>query len=101
MLKQTTRSLAATGAAAGIILLCSGCGETAVDQVSTPGSVQTDQVIQDAAPTPSLPVDQETDGDATPVELGQVAWGRDLEQARSRSDQSGKPVLVLFQEVPG
>lgn len=34
-------------------------------------------------------------------ELGQVAWGRNLEAAKAKSAQSGKPILLLFQEVPG
>ena len=36
-----------------------------------------------------------------PVELGAVQWERDLEAAKQISADSGKPVLVLFQEVPG
>ncbi len=36
-----------------------------------------------------------------PVELGAVDWGRDLEAARKTSAETGKPILVLFQEVPG
>lgn len=35
------------------------------------------------------------------VELGAVSWGRDLEAAKKKSAETGKPVLVLFQEVPG
>ena len=34
-------------------------------------------------------------------ELGQVHWGRSLEEAKAQSVESGKPILVLFQEVPG
>jgi len=34
-------------------------------------------------------------------ELGQVGWGRNLEAAKAKSAQSGKPILLLFQEVPG
>ena len=34
-------------------------------------------------------------------ELGQVSWGRDLDDAKSKSAETGKPILVLFQEVPG
>ncbi len=37
----------------------------------------------------------------TPVETGKVAWSRDLEGSLTASRQSGKPVLLLFQEVPG
>ena len=37
----------------------------------------------------------------TPVELGQVKWNRDLEKAKAASKQTGKPLFVQFQEVPG
>ena len=36
-----------------------------------------------------------------PVEIGTVHWGRDFDGALKMSAESGKPVLVLFQEVPG
>mgnify|MGYP003640469163 CR=1 FL=1 len=36
-----------------------------------------------------------------PVEVGNVDWSRDLDGALEKADQSGKPVLLLFQEVPG
>lgn len=36
-----------------------------------------------------------------PVEVGTVNWDRDLDAAYTSSRSSGKPVLVLFQEVPG
>ncbi len=36
-----------------------------------------------------------------PVEVGHVNWGRDFDAALRMSAESGKPVLVLFQEVPG
>ncbi len=36
-----------------------------------------------------------------PVEVGDVHWGRDFDAALKMSAESGKPVLVLFQEVPG
>lgn len=36
-----------------------------------------------------------------PIEVGNVRWGRDLEAAFRDSANSGKPVLLLFQEVPG
>ena len=38
---------------------------------------------------------------SNPVEIGNVNWGRDLKAAFSTSEQSGKPVFLLFQEVPG
>lgn len=36
-----------------------------------------------------------------PIEIGSVEWGRDLEVALKKSTATGRPVLVLFQEVPG
>ena len=38
---------------------------------------------------------------APPVELGTVGWTTDLEAAQESSSQSGKPIFMLFQEVPG
>jgi hypothetical protein len=37
----------------------------------------------------------------TPIELGLVNWNRDLEAAQAISRSSGRPILMLFQEVPG
>ncbi len=34
-------------------------------------------------------------------ELGWVRWGDDLDAALARSRASGRPVLILFQEIPG
>lgn len=36
-----------------------------------------------------------------PVEIGKVKWTRDLDGALAKSKKSGKPVFLLFQEVPG
>lgn len=36
-----------------------------------------------------------------PVEVGNVAWGRDYDAALTASAESGKPIFLLFQEVPG
>jgi len=36
-----------------------------------------------------------------PVETGDVQWERDFEAALKKSGDEGKPVLVLFQEIPG
>lgn len=38
---------------------------------------------------------------ATPHELGDVPWSRNLDAARMEAARTGKPVLVLFNEVPG
>ncbi len=37
----------------------------------------------------------------TPEELGEIEWGRDYAAAVKASRKSGKPLLVLFDEVPG
>jgi hypothetical protein len=36
-----------------------------------------------------------------PIEVGKVNWQRDFDAALASSKESGKPVFVLFQEVPG
>ena len=36
-----------------------------------------------------------------PIELGKVHWLRNLEEAKARSRSECKPILILFQEVPG
>ncbi|MEO1617212.1 MAG: VPGUxxT family thioredoxin-like (seleno)protein, type 2 [Planctomycetota bacterium] len=36
-----------------------------------------------------------------PVEIGTVRWSRDLDASLAASRASGKPVFLLFQEVPG
>lgn len=38
---------------------------------------------------------------AAPVELGKVNWNRDYEATLAAAKESQKPVLILFQEVPG
>lgn len=38
---------------------------------------------------------------AAPVELGSVQWERKLEPALEKSAKDGKPVFLLFQEIPG
>jgi hypothetical protein len=35
------------------------------------------------------------------AELGQVRWWRDSAGARAEAKKSGKPLLILFDEVPG
>ena len=35
------------------------------------------------------------------TELGKVSWYRDYDQALALAKKTGKPVLILFQEVPG
>ncbi len=40
-------------------------------------------------------------GTYQPIEAGKVDWGRDLEAALASSQQTGKPLFALFQEIPG
>ncbi len=44
---------------------------------------------------------QMTDPYNQPVELGQVSWYRNIEDAQLIAAKENKPILVLFQEVPG
>jgi hypothetical protein len=44
---------------------------------------------------------QATNPPDNPVELGKVHWLRDLDKGSIEAKRSGKPLLVLFQEVPG
>jgi len=37
----------------------------------------------------------------TPAELGDIAWMRNFEQAKATAVRTGRPLLVLFDEVPG
>ena len=53
-------------------------------------------VFATGAEAPTAPV-----GIPQPEELGAVTWLRDYEEALTASAESGKPVFVLFQEVPG
>lgn len=39
--------------------------------------------------------------ESNPKELGRVRWRRGLEAAKADSKKTGKPIFVLFQEVPG
>ena len=38
---------------------------------------------------------------ANPIEIGTVRWNTDFDGALRKSSETGKPVLALFQEVPG
>lgn len=40
-------------------------------------------------------------GEDVPPELGLVRWGRDFKGATSQAASSKKPILLLFQEIPG
>jgi len=38
---------------------------------------------------------------SNPIELGDVQWLRSFDEAQARSKKEGKPILILFQEIPG
>ena len=42
-----------------------------------------------------------TNGKDQNIELGKVSWLRNYDEALKQSEKQGKPVLILFQEVPG
>lgn len=44
---------------------------------------------------------EEQTAPARPVELGAVPWERDFDKAVKTAKAAKKPLLVLFQEVPG
>ena len=48
----------------------------------------------DHSKLPVIQIDQ-------PQELGAIAWTRDFEAGRAAVEKNGKPMLLLFQEVPG
>jgi thioredoxin family protein len=40
-------------------------------------------------------------GGPRPIELGRVHWGRDVEAGMAAARRTGRPLLLLFQEIPG
>ena len=40
-------------------------------------------------------------GQTNPVELGNVHWLRSMSEAQAKSKAENKPILILFQEIPG
>ncbi|HLP93150.1 MAG TPA: VPGUxxT family thioredoxin-like (seleno)protein, type 2 [Saprospiraceae bacterium] len=53
---------------------------------------------EDKSPAPEIPA---VEPGGNPEELGKVHWLRDLEAGRAEAQKTGKPILILFQEVPG
>ena len=49
---------------------------------------------------PAPPADA-ADPAQNPVELGRVAWVRDLDAGFAQAKESSRPVFLLFQEIPG
>ncbi|MBL8842121.1 MAG: hypothetical protein JNL90_11415 [Planctomycetes bacterium] len=58
-------------------------------------------LVPQEAPAPAAGDAEEARAPTTPIELGQVDWQRDLDAALAQSKATGKPLAVLFQEVPG
>ena len=50
---------------------------------------------------PLLAASSDSSPAENPRELGKVNWGRNLNQALVQSKSTGKPVALLFQEIPG
>lgn len=57
---------------------------------------------QSLAPNPPIPESASHQSTShQPEELGKVNWLRDLAAGKAEAEKSGKPLLILFQEVPG
>ena len=50
---------------------------------------------------PALAAADAAHADEVPIELGRVHWGRDVDAGFARARDTGRPVLLLFQEIPG
>jgi copper chaperone CopZ len=46
-------------------------------------------------------ISQKTDPGNQPVELGDISWYRNIDEAKQEAANVNKPILILFQEVPG
>lgn len=66
-------------------------------------ALSTSLPMQEAETTPVAPalLTPAADRIVQPVELGQVRWRRDFDAALAEAKKADKPVLLLFQEVPG
>lgn len=51
--------------------------------------------------TALAPAQARTLSGAQPVELGAISWYRDFDAATAEAKRLDRPLLVLFQEVPG
>lgn len=66
-------------------------------KVISPAVVALSMVVATTAPATAADVPAKQ----RPQELGAIDWGRDFDAALARGKRENKPVLVLFQEVPG
>jgi len=51
--------------------------------------------------SPSIILEELKGAEGAPVELGEVKWIRNFDEASVKAKKANKPLLVLFQEVPG
>jgi hypothetical protein len=59
-------------------------------------------LIMALCPSVSVAIAAETDSwTDSPKELGRVSWRKNLGKALEEAKTTGKPVLLLFQEIPG
>ena len=65
--------------------------------LATPVAMIQDADVQDADPAPVAELSQT----GQPIEIGTVAWLRDLDAGKAVAARTCKPILLLFQEVPG
>ena len=86
-------------AAAAVLSLLAACSNEPQQRAKTHTPTPSTTANTGAA-TPA-PAEAPRAAPDQPEELGAVAWGRDFEAARAQSRASGKPMFVLFTEVPG
>jgi hypothetical protein len=77
--KQAMKFIVATSLFSGILLFCSFF------------------LGEDTPPAPPVGASF----DHNPEALGAVHWMRDVDEAKAAAGKTGKPLLILFQEVPG
>ncbi|MEN0060710.1 MAG: VPGUxxT family thioredoxin-like (seleno)protein, type 2 [Myxococcota bacterium] len=76
-----------------LVAVCTAMGCGAWSDPAEAGKRSSPTIPHSASPDLSWP-DQ-------PEELGRVRWMRGFEQAKAQAQATGKPLLVLFDEVPG
>ena len=81
------------------LLLCAVAVPPARRAVAQPAATQA--ASQPAAQLDSVVNQLPTIQPATPVELGRINWLRDMNQAVAAAKKTGRPMMVLFDEVPG
>lgn len=80
-----------------VVLIVSASYKTKKEKPEAPKEKHSQEIkeYQNKSKLPYQKLNQDT------TELGKVAWLRDYEAALSLAEETGKPILILFQEVPG